>query len=626
MNNWTHITQCDAPEYLPFARSRIKAMRATGLKYASQQFDVNGVLVRVRTEGDQSYISISGQSGEYLVTPTSFEHLDGNGSPPSLKCSLEKKKKNDDSEEAALTFGGRTKRGLLDWLSYDGQTEAGDVKYGKDCITYNANFAGRYRAATHVAENFVWVNGKKVDIGMTPSGAGLKKVTIKGVNISFVFVAHRPSPYLLDTYYFDLADVVDGSVVPTLLDSRPAPPGTGFTDYIYSQPVHFCGECNAFVTSTGALLPPGAHNQYEPQGHVIRGEITVNAEGKPSVAVTAVALPTSTPVRTYRPVGADISLTGETLIVAITDTLVQVADSQEVPGEYSNSTYTQTPPSPAQGESYTVVFDISGKFGAIAGRTDVAVHLDVNGVHILTGGVRAAHTIETTTYSGHQTTTQSFYQDEYSVWTANLPTINATTTKTVELEYVARETTAFRIHDIDARFRSVVYTEEKLTQESQKLSETTVKTWVGTTTGSPLTDGEANPTTVTVTTTPGTGGPLMTTLSNCVLLPDGQLIKSEIVTAVYGIGAPVICANGTEVILANRRAATRTPGSFLASTTYTAVRSGERTASKLNPMRTLTVAMKGGAVTKTVGWPYTKKLGLPIEDTEIAMFDISLIG
>ncbi len=47
-------------QYLPFARSRIKALRATGLKYASQQFEIDGCTIAVRIAGDQDYIRLEG--------------------------------------------------------------------------------------------------------------------------------------------------------------------------------------------------------------------------------------------------------------------------------------------------------------------------------------------------------------------------------------------------------------------------------------------------------------------------------------------------------------------------------------------------------------------------------------
>ena len=53
-------------EYLPFARSRIKAMRATGLAYASQQYQINGVNVKTRICGEHDYITVNGGTGKVL--------------------------------------------------------------------------------------------------------------------------------------------------------------------------------------------------------------------------------------------------------------------------------------------------------------------------------------------------------------------------------------------------------------------------------------------------------------------------------------------------------------------------------------------------------------------------------
>lgn len=47
-------------QFLPFARSRIKALRATGLAYASQQFEIDGCSVKVRIAGEHEYIKLDG--------------------------------------------------------------------------------------------------------------------------------------------------------------------------------------------------------------------------------------------------------------------------------------------------------------------------------------------------------------------------------------------------------------------------------------------------------------------------------------------------------------------------------------------------------------------------------------
>lgn len=53
--------------YLPFARSRIKALRATGLAYASQKFDMGDATVRVRIEPGHEYIEIGGEGRSAIV-------------------------------------------------------------------------------------------------------------------------------------------------------------------------------------------------------------------------------------------------------------------------------------------------------------------------------------------------------------------------------------------------------------------------------------------------------------------------------------------------------------------------------------------------------------------------------
>jgi len=54
-------------QYLPFARSRIKALRATGLRYASQEFMVDGVAIKVQIVGEHNYLDIRGGGTTLLM-------------------------------------------------------------------------------------------------------------------------------------------------------------------------------------------------------------------------------------------------------------------------------------------------------------------------------------------------------------------------------------------------------------------------------------------------------------------------------------------------------------------------------------------------------------------------------
>lgn len=58
----------DAWQYVPFGRARIKALRATGLNYASQTFSINGATIKVRIAGKQSFINASGGGDLYMET------------------------------------------------------------------------------------------------------------------------------------------------------------------------------------------------------------------------------------------------------------------------------------------------------------------------------------------------------------------------------------------------------------------------------------------------------------------------------------------------------------------------------------------------------------------------------
>lgn len=54
-------------QYLPFARSRVKAMMATGSRYVSQKFVVDGTTITVRIEPGHEYITIEGQGCSFAM-------------------------------------------------------------------------------------------------------------------------------------------------------------------------------------------------------------------------------------------------------------------------------------------------------------------------------------------------------------------------------------------------------------------------------------------------------------------------------------------------------------------------------------------------------------------------------
>lgn len=54
------LVEGDQWQYVPFGRARLKALRATGLSYASQTFVIDSTIIKVRIVGAQSYIQIDG--------------------------------------------------------------------------------------------------------------------------------------------------------------------------------------------------------------------------------------------------------------------------------------------------------------------------------------------------------------------------------------------------------------------------------------------------------------------------------------------------------------------------------------------------------------------------------------
>lgn len=71
-------------QFLPFARSRIRALRALGLPYADQSFEIDGVSIKVRIEPGHEYIRLEGggrmlsgvvRKGELIVVDSAYKYL-----------------------------------------------------------------------------------------------------------------------------------------------------------------------------------------------------------------------------------------------------------------------------------------------------------------------------------------------------------------------------------------------------------------------------------------------------------------------------------------------------------------------------------------------------------------------
>lgn len=75
------IIESGGERYLPFALSRLRALRLLALPYVEQRFNVDGVDIRVAIIGDQEYIKVGGGGVEYEFYTT--EELTGLGGVPA---------------------------------------------------------------------------------------------------------------------------------------------------------------------------------------------------------------------------------------------------------------------------------------------------------------------------------------------------------------------------------------------------------------------------------------------------------------------------------------------------------------------------------------------------------------
>ena len=290
MTELTHITQCDDPKYLPFARARIKMMRATGLKYASQKFEVEGVQINVRIEGEHSFVSIGGGGGWYSVYPTSKEHPNG----------ITQKTSNIGEVVAITAFAvarpdGTTQphkkyvTGRYDWVSYDGTKEDGTVKYGKSLITFDGDTTGRYpqvfdtSAVPWIELTNVVINGQPVAFIQRISGVALFKAKNESTGITttyFIFASISGFPgansTAIEFYKVPMSDATNPYAAVKV--------GGAIVAGVMRQPLFFDGggkKCVSYTTGTLGDI----------ETRVVRGVVSTDGDGGISVEVTSSVFP-----------------------------------------------------------------------------------------------------------------------------------------------------------------------------------------------------------------------------------------------------------------------------------------------------------------------------------------------
>lgn len=230
-------------------------MRATGLKFLSQKFDVGGVRVDVRIEGEHSFVSIGGGGGWYSIYPTSKEHPSGVTeivTPEGETISV--------TPFAIARPDGSTRphkeyiTGRFDWVSYDGVNQHGVTKYGKHLITFDGATDGRYPRVhdplgVWTSLQSIVIDGRPAYIEGVVSGIALTRVTLAGETSKKDYVIYASvefiTPGVTTANFFALPYKAAVSAPPA---SAPVAIGSINIAGRVRQPFYFDGRGEKFVT------------------------------------------------------------------------------------------------------------------------------------------------------------------------------------------------------------------------------------------------------------------------------------------------------------------------------------------------------------------------------------------
>lgn len=590
--------------YLPFARSRIKALRATGLAYADQSFEIDGCSIKVRIEPGHEYITLSG-GYEYRVLPTSAEHLIGNShAKPEALASVS-------GSRVQLQPHAPRIEGAQDWVSYDGLDKNGAARYGSHLLTWNGGNYGRYNpsyapAEGAPAENFIWVDGKKVDIGRVPMGAGMvrKKLPDGSTKIVILF-AERISMTRMSIRHFSMSDVVAGAAESVLAGEFDAPQADESAESVFLQQVFFCGRGEVFATLVSTTVTPS--NAEAVRFFQVSGAVVTSDSGEVTVSWT------STPLEHSLNLGGAMPSNGQPPVT--TRHIEYIGVDVKVTGEITPI-------------KHQVVSTFHGKEGSFrVHRTPYNAHeIGSHWEQVVSLSCGTDLMYEATSISGHlvSNSTGSTTND----WSSG--DFRQTLTGAYTIASMPETFRGVITHDLDARFGTHVYTRSEVFGPSSSYSVSIVVT------DAPIIRTSSDP----------IFGPYTPPHVNNfigVRAPSGQVVEkpyqvnvtdgSEIKFRAYPMpGTPKlnpfsIVQNSswvTSVCLLNRRMASRRNGSFLASTAPFTRRKFESDTvppQVLQADRTLTVVARGGAAPSATAVK-PKSAGLPESDTEVALFGV----
>ena len=148
-------------QYLPFARSRIKAMRATGLPYATQRFTMPDGEVVVRTTPDHDYITLKGNGGALwvLLTAEQRSRVPDAGAGTDTKTSLTDVysiSRTSNRESLLLRFNMFTPRGVS--VQHHGVGQAVMTSSGSFLPASAHNYRGFWYCSSAVTDSSGYLN------------------------------------------------------------------------------------------------------------------------------------------------------------------------------------------------------------------------------------------------------------------------------------------------------------------------------------------------------------------------------------------------------------------------------------------------------------------------------------
>lgn len=603
-------------QLLPFARSRIKALRATGLTYASQQFEIDGVSVKVRIEGEHEYIEISGGRFDYQTTPTSAEHIYGVVDANLVKT-------------VSFSTSGQTKKryvdeGVIDWVSYDGLGEDGSTKFGANLITWNSGLPGRYNPVRFESEavdsdTFLRINGEKIDVGHVPFGAAIANLSINGENTKVFLFSTKPSATTIEIRYFYASNVVNGYATSSIAGTYTIPQADIALGNISSVRDHifFSGDGMKFaaLVSTPATLGLSQSLRFfKVSGQIVQTASVLTAsfvsvQLSAEVAFAYAPGPYSSSYTEY--IGVDVKVSGEIVEIKLQSASTSTSPVFEIiaPAVFTYDT-----------NGYALTQSGSTRETSSHGRTIAKLLVDDEAIH------------ECVHVAGHNVEDVNSLV-EYVVSPPAIVSSSFTLYEEVINTGFQNRYDGLIIHDIDGRFGTFAATKTVLGSSSKTVVRAT-RTFNSVTLSNVI---EYFPATET----------MVIDASNYIVVRDlsGTVIEKphqERVPVAQALTFTFMPMQGTEidgeyfgavtksfgvsVYITGRRVASRRSGSFIASTAPFIRRSQEATANPawLETDRVLNIVGKKNNVAIT-----SYKAGMTSadgpQDTEIALFPLQLI-